>query len=133
MKNTNLFITSIFAITIAIGCGNNPTVTENKNPDMLFANLDTSISPGDDFFNYANGGWFKNNPIPETESRWGIGNMVDNEIYKQLKTVCEDAAKNTTAAKNSSMQMIGDLYASAMDSATIDKEGVTPLADDLKE
>jgi putative endopeptidase len=104
-----------------------------SKPDILRANMDTTVNPGQDFFMYANGGWFKRNPIPASESRWGIGNLVQNEIYDRLRTISEDASKNTSAAKGTPEQMIGDLYASAMDSVTIDKGGLQPLQDELQQ
>ena len=53
----------------------------SKENDPLFTNRDTTISPGEDFFLYANGGWIKNTPIPESEASWGIGNLVQLDIY----------------------------------------------------
>jgi putative endopeptidase len=103
----------------------------NQKPDVLRANMDTTVDPGTDFYLYANGGWLKHNPIPETESRWGIGNLVQEEIYVRLRKISEDAAANKSAAKNSAEQRIGDLYSSAMDSAAIDKAGIAPLKPEL--
>src|SRR6185369_4176819 len=68
---------------------------------------------------------------PATESRWGIGNLVKDEIYVKLKQISEDAANTKNAEKNSVTQRIGDLYASAMDSAGIEKDGIAPLKDEL--
>ena len=53
--------------------------------DLLASHLDTTVSPARDFFEYANGGWIKQNPIPASESGWGIGNLVQEEIYNRLK------------------------------------------------
>ncbi|MEW6469111.1 MAG: M13 family metallopeptidase [Bacteroidota bacterium] len=133
MKNVNIFALSVLALATAIGCGSSQQpVPGPAKPDILFSNLDTTVHPGDDFFLYANGGWFKKNPIPETESRWGIGNLVSDAIYEQLKTVCEQAAAKTDHQPGSGMQKIGDLYFSAMDSVNIDQQGVTPLENELK-
>ena len=76
-------------------------------PDLLAANLDSIVKPGEDFFQYANGGWIKRTPIPESESGWGIGNMVEEEIYSRKKKINEDAstAKNTPGTIT---QKIGD-------------------------
>src|SRR6185312_9286512 len=105
-----------------------PKTKESQKPDILRADMDTTVDPGKDFYRYANGTWLKNNPIPATESRWGIGNLVKDEIYEHLKKISEDAANNKNLIKNSTTQRIGDLYASAMDSDAIEKEGITPLA-----
>ncbi|OSZ78958.1 peptidase M13 [Chitinophagaceae bacterium IBVUCB1] len=91
------------------------------------ANMDTTIRPGDDFFMYANGTWLKNNPIPGDQTRWGSFNELQENNYKALRALLDAAAANKSAAKGSADQKVGDLYRSGMDSAAIDKAGITPL------
>ncbi len=57
----------------------------DKPNDPVYNNLDQTVSPGADFFKYANGGWIKKNPIPPAYSSWGIGNVVQEEIRERLK------------------------------------------------
>ncbi|QIX61744.1 M13 family metallopeptidase [Hymenobacter sp. BT18] len=99
-------------------------------PDLIQANLDTTVHPGDDFYAYSNGTWFKQHPIPASESNWGIGKEVQNEIYARLRSLSEEAAK-AQATPGSTQQKIGDFWAAGMDSATIDKQGVAPLKAEL--
>ncbi|MES2848132.1 MAG: M13 family metallopeptidase, partial [Bacteroidota bacterium] len=110
-------------------CNDKKTETQNK-PDILASNLDSTIKPGDDFFMYANGGWIKKNPIPGSESGWGIGNLVDEENYIRKKKINEDAA-TAKAAEGTTTQKIGDFWTSAMDSVAIDKAGLTTLQPDF--
>ena len=98
--------------------------------DPVFDNLDITVSPRTDFFLYANGGWFKKNPIPPAYSSWGINNLVTEEIRDRLKKINEDALK-TNAAQGSGTQKIGDFYYSGLDSAGIEKMGITPLLEQL--
>ncbi len=91
------------------------------------ANLDTTVSPCTDFYEYVNGGWLKNNTIPPEYSSWGIGREMQQRNYDQLKAILESAATATNAPKGSNLQKIGDFYASAMDTATIDAQGLKPL------
>lgn len=107
-------------------------VNNTEAVDILHANLDTTIDPRKDFFTYANGSWLKKNPIPASESRWGIGNMVDDETNARLKKLSEDAASQKGAAKGSSSQLIGDFYFSGMDSVSIDKMGSEPIKEELQ-
>ncbi|HEY6975853.1 MAG TPA: M13 family metallopeptidase, partial [Chitinophagaceae bacterium] len=86
----------------------------------------STVNPANDFFDYANGGWIKRNPIPPEESGWSIGNLVVNENLKRLKEINEQAAK-TTAASGSSQQKIGDFWTTAMDTDKIEKDGIRPL------
>lgn len=110
---------------------NNHASTSAAKPDILAANMDTTVSPGEDFFQYANGGWIKKTPIPAAESGWGIGNMVQDEIYSRLKTINEKAIAEK-ASDGTISQKIGDFWKSGMDSIGIDKAGLMPLQNDIK-
>lgn len=101
---------------------------EGEFQDPLITNRDTTVSPNVDFFHYANGGWFKKHPIPNTESSNGIFRMIGDTINAQIKDICEKSAKNTEAVKGSNEQKIGDFYASGMDTLAIEKSGLKPLA-----
>ena len=94
--------------------------------DVLVADLDKSVNPANDFYNYANGGWTKANPIPDEQTSWGIGNLVIEENLKRLRTICEEAAKSK-AAPGSIQQKIGDFWLEAMDSAKIERKGLRPI------
>jgi putative endopeptidase len=98
--------------------------------DPVFNNLDTSVSPGTDFFKYANGGWLKRNPIPAAYSSWGIGNVVSEELRDRLKKINEDALA-ANAPKGTITQKIGDFYFTGLDTVNIEKRGIDPLKDQL--
>ena len=95
--------------------------------DFLFQNIDSTVRPGDDFFRFATGTWMKKNPIPSSERRWTIGNLVRNDIYNQIRKINDESANNKDAKKGSNTQRIGDFWATGMDSLTIDKQGITLL------
>jgi putative endopeptidase len=103
-----------------------------NKPDVLEANLDKSVKPSDNIFLYANGGWIKRNPIPATESSWGIGNLVIEENLLRLRTINEKAAKAANT-DNPNRQKIGNFWRSAMDSAKANSLGVLPLQSILAE
>ena len=98
--------------------------------DFLAAHMDTSVDPGVDFFEYANGGWLKAHPIPASEAGWGIGNEVNEELYARLRTISENAAR-ANAAAGSDQQKIGDFWSTAMDTAKADQLGAHPLDAEL--
>ncbi|MEO6254435.1 MAG: M13 family metallopeptidase [Ferruginibacter sp.] len=116
---------ALVIITWVISCNTNDKSTTTK-PDILAANLDSTVSPGADFFDYANGGWIKKNPIPGEQSAWGIGNLVIEENLKRLREISEKAA-TANAAKETSDQKIGDFWTMAMDSAKVEADGLKPI------
>ena len=63
--------------------------TVDTKKDVLFENLDSTVSPGQDFFMYANGQWVKNNPIPGDQGSWGIAHLVIEENLKRLREISE--------------------------------------------
>lgn len=107
-------------------CTNSSQTATGSKPDILAADLDTTVNPADDFFAYANGGWIKNNPIPGDQSSWGIGGLVQEENRKRLREIAEKAA-GAKAAEGTAEQKIGDFWTVAMDSAKIEQDGIKPL------
>ncbi|HEY2847272.1 MAG TPA: M13 family metallopeptidase N-terminal domain-containing protein, partial [Pyrinomonadaceae bacterium] len=101
-------------------------LTAQVKQDFLSANIDPSTPPSVDFFQYANGGWIKKTPIPESERGWGIGNMVQEEIYNRIQKINMDAAV-AKAGPGTTTQKIGDFWFAAMDTDSIDKKGIAPL------
>jgi putative endopeptidase len=118
-----IYVTLLAAFVLA-AC--NQPIPNNTKPDVLAKNMDTTLLPGEDIFQYANGGWIKNNPIPAEESQWGIGNLVIEENTKRLRTISENAAKEN-AANGSAAQKIGNFWQAAMDTLKIEAAGTTPL------
>ena len=122
-------ILSIVAVTAILISSCNKKDIQFEDP--IVSNRDTTINPGDDFFMYANGGWFKRNPIPASERSNGIFRTIGDTINSQIKQICEKSAAKTDAVKGSNEQKIGDFYASGMDTITIEKLGLSPLKQDL--
>ncbi len=123
MKNSRILIIILVASLNFISCNKK----EMELSDPLVTNRDTLVNPADDFFKYANGGWFKNNPIPSTEQSNGIFRTIADTINNQIKQICEKSAQDESAEKGSNKQKIGDFYASGMDSIAINKAGISPL------
>ncbi|MGC1634182.1 MAG: M13 family metallopeptidase [Candidatus Acidiferrales bacterium] len=91
------------------------------------ANLDRSVSPCDDFFQFADGGWNKNHPIPPAYPRWATFDELRDHNEDILRQILDEAAKDKTAASGSNLQKIGDFYASCMDETAIEATGAKPL------
>ena len=91
-------------------------------------NLDTKVRPQDDFFHYANGGWLKQNEIPENESRWGSFTILRRDTDKRLYTLLKELETRKGLAQGTPEQMIRDFYRSGMDMKRRNALGITPLA-----
>lgn len=95
-------------------------------------NLDETISPCVDFFQYANGSWLERNPIPPERASTSMGMEVRDRNFEVLHRILDDAAAEADAATAGSVtQKVGHFYAAAMDEARLTELGVQPLADDL--
>ncbi|HKI77222.1 MAG TPA: M13 family metallopeptidase [Ignavibacteriaceae bacterium] len=103
---------------------------EKQKGDFLTEAIDTTVNPGVDFFKYATGKWMKENPIPASERRWGLANLVNEETYNRLKSILREAS-STESPKGTSKQKIGDFYYSGMDTVNIEMQGITPLQSEL--
>src|SRR6185312_4895846 len=94
------------------------------------SNMDPSVKPGDNFYEYANGNWLKNNPVPASKTRWGTFDVLRLNSAERLRGLAEEAAAHPE--KDSISQRVGDFYASGMDTAAIDKLGYTPIKAELQ-
>ena len=122
------FIALMAGVALLAAC--NQPGSKTAQGDILKSNLDTTANPTEDFFQYAEGGWLKKNPIPDAETGWGIGNLVKEELYARLRNINELAVKkNATTGID---QQIGDFWTSAMDTMNIEKMGIEPLREELK-
>ena len=93
--------------------------------------MDTKTSACTDFYQYANGGWLAANPLPPAYSAWGVANVLNEKNRDVLHEILEAAAKNSAAKKGSNEQKVGDYYASCMDEAKIEAEGLKPIQGEL--
>ncbi len=96
------------------------------NPEYL----DTTVSPADDFYRYACGGWMAANPLTDEYARFGTFDKLREDNREQIKGIIEEVSTKENA-KGSIEQKIGDLYNLGMDSTAIEALGADPLAEDL--
>jgi len=123
-----IYAAMISSAIIATSCG-------NKKPELTsgirFSDLDTTMSPTEDFYQYACGGWMKNHPLTAEYARYGSFDKLAEDNQEQLKGLITEIAKDNHK-KGSIPQKIGDLYNLGMDSASIEKQGAEPLQTELQ-
>jgi putative endopeptidase len=93
--------------------------------------MNLSVKPGDDFYDYVEGAWIKSHPVPSDKSRYGEFQIVDDKTYDRVKKIVDSAANNTSAPDGSLDQKIGEFYRVGMDNATLEKQRLDPIKDEL--
>ncbi|MGE5314599.1 MAG: M13 family metallopeptidase [Acidobacteriota bacterium] len=101
-------------------------------PDPLVSHIDSTVKPGDDFFLYANGLWFKQHPIPPSEQSNGLWQLIQDTINAQVQTICVSSAAIRHAPKGSNKQKIGDFYSTGMDSLALNRRGLADLKEEFE-
>ncbi len=117
----------IVAVVVAALCA---TVTNlaGQSPKAIDPrNMDTSVKPCDDFYQYADGSWIKANPVPPDKSRWGSFEELADRNRDTLKSILDEVSAKKDWPAGSIEQKVGDFYASGMDEAAIEKAGTAPL------
>jgi putative endopeptidase len=130
---TLVFAIALFASLLFVLAGGRRLMAADEPAAHGFdaANLDRTCKPCDDFYQFAVGGWLKNNPIPPEYPVWGSFITLADKNQEALRGILEAAAANTSAAPGSNERKIGDFYASCMDTKEIDAQGLKPIRADL--
>lgn len=120
--NLKMIISAFALAGLTASCGNAPL-----SSGIHKENMDTKVNPGDDFYEFACGGWMKSHPLPGDYSRFGTFEQLYENNEKQIRTLIEDLAAKKQS-EGTIEQKIGDLYNLAMDSVRKNKDGVKPIA-----
>ncbi len=120
----NVFITFlIFGLFASWGCKEEQ---ELKTMAIDPQNMDILTEPGTNFYQYANGGWMKNNPIPADKGRYGTFDRLKESNDKIIRELINNLSA-TEHLEGSISQKIGDFYAIGMDTVKIEEQGLSPL------
>lgn len=127
MKKVVLPIIAIMLMTTAGFASKNVPLSAG----IKLSNLDKTVSPHADFYQFACGGWMKNNPLTGEYSRFGSFDKLAENNKKQLRGLIEELAKQNSP-QGTVAQKIGTLYHLAMDSVKLNAEGYAPIKADLE-
>lgn len=121
-------ILPVLMFAAAPTCG---AMAQNKS-GLVLADLDKTVSPATDFYQFATGGWQKSHPLPAAYSRYGSFDMLQENVNKQINTILTDLSKKKYQA-GTNERKLSDFYKMAMDSARRNQEGVAPVKPMLDE
>lgn len=126
--NTKFYLSVLALAMAAMSCDNKKEVsTAGIEP----ANLDKTVSPSADFYQFACGGWMSMHPLTDEYSRFGSFDLLAENNRQQLKGLIEELAA-APSEKGTVARKVGDLYNLAMDSAKLNAEGYFPIESQLK-
>ena len=123
-------ILPVAALCLMAASCNSGKQPADLNAGILLANLDTTAQAGADFYQFACGGWRKNNPLPAEYSRFGSFDQLAENNREQIQTLIEQLSARQHEA-GSVAQKVGDLYRIAMDSVKLNNDGVAPIREEL--
>lgn len=117
-------------VSLLISCGNDQTSKEDttiaQQKEVVFDGISPSIKPGDDFFNHVNKTWFDQAVIADDQVGVGAYRFLNIPQQKLLQNILEEVSKEEHS-KGSIEQMVGDFYASGMDTTSINARGIEPI------
>ncbi len=94
--------------------------------------MDTTCKPCEDFYQFVNGNWLKENPVPAAYSRWGTFQILQEDNLKILRGILENAGRSSTS-QGTNEQIVGNFYASCMDEPRIESLGASPIRQELSQ
>ena len=104
---------------------------EELSSGIKLENMNPGVAPGEDFYQYACGGWMINNPLKPEYARYGSFDALAENNREQIKGLIEELSQQENE-EGSVAQKIGDLYAMLMDSVRQNEEGISPIKPDLE-
>ncbi len=131
MKKVLLYSSAILLILFTVFISSYKKGDTVNPKEINRANFDTTVKPSDNFFQYVNGNWIKNNAVPASEARWGSFNIANDTNVSRVHKILIAAAAEKNKAAGSVQQKAGDYYSMALDSDKLNKDGISPLNDEF--
>ena len=132
----HLLVVSGMACFALVACkdeAKNDTAMEEKIPGIILDNMDTSVSPKDDFYNYVNGNWVKTTTIPEDEVRWGGFGVLRKQTRKDVLDIVNTSKELGTYAEGTDQKKALLIFETELDTVARDAAGIKPIQPYLDE
>lgn len=124
MTSKKIFFTLLILLLIITNCVNN---SETKIPGIILENMDVSIDPKNDFYNYVNGNWMKTNVIPDDESRWGGFGVLRKTTRQDVLNIIKSAQNNNSYNDGSDQMKALLIFETKLDTVSRNKAGIQPI------
>jgi len=119
---------AMVGIVFFFSCKESATNNVNDGPrGIILANMDTTVSPKTNFYNYVNGAWIANTEIPDNRSVWGGFSILRKSTDENVLKIIDKAKKSNRYAPNSDQAKSLFLFDSELDTVTRDNLGIKPL------
>ena len=130
--------TSLAVLTLTLAaCATIPSDDHSAKSEAVLGsfgvatkNIDPTVTPGDNFYEYVNGGWLKTMEIPSDKSRFGAFNALSDQAESRVRQIIETAASKSRPSADE--KRIGDFYNVYLDTDNIEDQGLGPIATDLE-
>ncbi|MBT8256312.1 MAG: M13 family metallopeptidase [Bacteroidia bacterium] len=120
-----------FIGVLAVSCGKNKDLATDEPRGIILANMDTTVSPKNDFYNYVNGTWMKTTEIPEDQSRWGGFTVLRKKTDADVLGILREAKESNKYSADTDQAKAIMIFESKLDSVARDAAGVEPIKEVL--
>lgn len=123
---------ALFAVVAAVAVPAGAQSSYKQTAPLDPANLDRTANACVDFYQFANGSWLKNTPLPAAFPRYGAFEALGEMNQATLTGILQEAASQVTITKSATTKMLGTYYGNCMDSAAADRAGAAALRPELR-
>ncbi|SHG74971.1 M13 family metallopeptidase [Winogradskyella jejuensis] len=129
-KVSRVLATLVLACFTIIACkeeAKEKTAMAEEIPGIILENMDTSVSPKEDFYNYVNGSWMKTNSIPDDESRWGGFGVLRKSTRNDVLEILNTSKELGTYKEGSDQKKALLIFESELDTVARNEAGIKPI------
>ena len=129
MKNARTIYSTAIAMLLVVltACNDNGNMTAEQIPGIDLQNMDTTVNPKDDFYNYVNGNWAKTTTIPEDETRWGGFGVLRKKTRQDVLDIVNTSKEFGTYAEGTDQKKALLIFETVLDTIARDEAGIEPI------